>query len=171
MSFRFRLGPFTFGRTGTRLSLWGRGIGFSAPLSGKGRSFGKIGLGPFSWFFTESPSTARDGPSGEGKVNNEVSVLGSYEMTAIKAFGSDRQFLEKLRRNGVPWRGVQERLKEELPNLLSDRDTIAYALVPKAMDATFGQQDAEWKTEKRLSKGGSGYTTWIIASRSRRLSR
>jgi len=50
MSFRFRLGPFTFGRTGARLSPWRRQTGVSIPLSGKGRSFGKIRFGPFSWY-------------------------------------------------------------------------------------------------------------------------
>jgi hypothetical protein len=50
MSIRFRLGPFTFGRTGTRLSLWNRGTGISIPVSGKGRSFGKVALGPVSLY-------------------------------------------------------------------------------------------------------------------------
>jgi hypothetical protein len=89
-------------------------------------------------------------------------MLGSYEDAAIKAIRSDEQFLKKLRLYGVPWRGVQERLKEELPELLSDRDKIAYDLVPKAMDAVFGQQETVWKTERRPSKRGSGYTTWIV---------
>ena len=51
MGFRFRIGPFTFGRSGTRLSLWRSGAGVSVPLSRKGRSFGKIGFGPLSWYF------------------------------------------------------------------------------------------------------------------------
>jgi hypothetical protein len=54
------------------------------------------------------------------------------------------------------------RLKEELPDLLSDRDKIADGLVPKTMDAVFGQQETAWKTERRPSKSGSGYTTWIV---------
>src|SRR5262245_57371864 len=54
MGFRFRIGPFTFGRSGTRLSLWRRGTGISAPLSGKSRLFGKIGFGPLSWHFGDS---------------------------------------------------------------------------------------------------------------------
>jgi hypothetical protein len=95
-------------------------------------------------------------------VEGEQDMLGSYEDTAIKAFRSDGKFLEKLRRYGVPWRGVQERLKEELPDLLSDRDKIAYGLVPKAMAAVFGQQETAWKTQRQPSKGGSGYTTWIV---------
>lgn len=57
MSFRLRLGPFTFGSTGVRLSLWRRGGGVSVPITGKGRSFGKVGLGPFSWYFNGSSRT------------------------------------------------------------------------------------------------------------------
>jgi hypothetical protein len=89
-------------------------------------------------------------------------MLGSYEGAAIEALRSDGRFLEKLQRYGVPWRGVQELLKQELPDLLSDRDRIAYRLVPKAMDAVFGQQETAWKTERRPSKSGSGDTTWIV---------
>ena len=50
MGFRFRVGPLTFGRTGTRLNLWRRGTGVSIPLSGKGRSFGRISVGPVVWY-------------------------------------------------------------------------------------------------------------------------
>jgi len=95
-------------------------------------------------------------------VDKKQQSLGSYEGAAIKALSSDRQFLERLRQYGVPWRGVQERLKEELPEHFIDRDKIAYVLVPKAMDAVFGQQNIAWKTEKRPSKRGSGFTTWIV---------
>ena len=163
MGFRFRIGPFTFGRTGTRLSLWGRGTGVSIPLfRKKGRSFGKIGFGPFSWFFGGSPTTPTAKQDSQADVEKKKHRIGYYEETAIKAFGSDRQFLNRLRQYGVPWRGVQERLKEELPEHLLDRDQIAYKLVPKAMDIVFGQQKSAWKTEKRPAKSGRGYTTWIV---------
>ena len=91
MGLRFRLGPFTFGRGGTRLSLWSRGLGFSTRLTGKkGRSFGKVGFGPFSWFFggssTTSAATRRSQTVVEKKMQNRPD---SYEGAAIKAFGSD----------------------------------------------------------------------------------
>ncbi len=89
-------------------------------------------------------------------------ALGSYEEAAIKKLKTDKQFLDRLRKSGVPWRGVQERLKEALPDVLSDRDQIAYGLVSKAMAAMFGQQNSAWRTEKRPSRGGSGFTTWIV---------
>lgn len=54
--FRARIGPFTFGSTGTRLSWWKRKhFGISVPLSGKGRAFGRVRfpwpLGFLRWFF------------------------------------------------------------------------------------------------------------------------
>jgi hypothetical protein len=103
------------------------------------------------------------GPRDENaKTDEEQDVLGSYEEAAIAAFRSDGQLLDKLRQYGMPWRGVQEQLKQALPDVLSDRDQIAYGLVPKAMNAVFGQQVTTWNTEKRRSKSGTGYTTWIV---------
>ena len=52
MRTRIRIGPFTFGRTGVRLSPWRGGTGFSIPLFNRNaRSFGKIKLGPFGFYF------------------------------------------------------------------------------------------------------------------------
>lgn len=129
MGFRLRAGPFTFGRGGSRLSLWLGGIGFSTPLSGKGRTFGKVGIGPLSWY----------GQSGESRSSSPPALI-SEELAAIEAFRADERFLERLQQNGMTWRGVQERLKEELPRHLAALDHIAYGLVPKAMNAVFGQQ-------------------------------
>ena len=94
--------------------------------------------------------------------DEEQDALRSYEEAAINAFMVDKVFLAELRERGKPWRGVQEHLKAALPEVLSDRDNIAYHLVAKAMNAVFGEQDTVWKTEKRPRRGGSGYTTWIV---------
>jgi len=52
MRTRIRIGPFTFGSSGVRLSPWSKGTGFSIPLFNRNaRSFGKIRLGPFSFYF------------------------------------------------------------------------------------------------------------------------
>jgi hypothetical protein len=53
MRIRFRIGPFTFGRTGIRFSSWSRGTGVSIPITNrkKARSFGKVKIGSFSFFF------------------------------------------------------------------------------------------------------------------------
>jgi len=59
MRIRFRIGPFTFGKTGARLSPWSGGTGFSVPLSNrkKNKSYGKIKMGPFSFHFAEKKQT------------------------------------------------------------------------------------------------------------------
>ncbi len=53
--FRLRFGPFTFGKTGMRLSWWSKYFGFSTPLDGEGRTFGKVRFpwpfGFLRWFF------------------------------------------------------------------------------------------------------------------------
>jgi DNA helicase HerA-like ATPase len=98
----------------------------------------------------------------EADVDEGQDALGSYEDAAIQAFRADSEIIEKLRRNGMPWRGVLERLKNALPDVLSDRDQIAYGMVPKAMNAVFGSQPAGWRTEKRPRRSGSGFTTWIV---------
>lgn len=98
----------------------------------------------------------------EHDVDEEQDALATYEDASIETFKNDREFLEKLKQYGVPWKGVQEQLKVSLPDVLSDRDNIAYRLVPKAMTAVFGEQEIGWKTEKRPSKSGSGSTSWIL---------
>ena len=56
MSLRFRIGPFTFGKSGTRLSIWSGGSGFSTPLTNrkKNQSYGKVNFGIFSYFFSSN---------------------------------------------------------------------------------------------------------------------
>lgn len=61
MSVRFRIGPFTFGKTGVRLSVWRRGSGVSVPLfNKKARSFGKVKVGGMSYYL---PSKSKKGKS------------------------------------------------------------------------------------------------------------
>jgi hypothetical protein len=100
----------------------------------------------------------------EPEADEEQDTLATYEAATIEAFKNDKDFLSRLTQYGVPWRGVKERLKELLPDVLSDRDTIAYQLVPKAMTALFGEQDIGWTTEKRPSKSGSKPTTWVVVT-------
>jgi len=67
MSFRFRLGPFTIGRTGLRLSLWRKRGGISTLLFGKSKqTFGIARAGPLRWHFSKDFSAKRRrGPLGK----------------------------------------------------------------------------------------------------------
>jgi hypothetical protein len=163
MRFRFRLGPFTFGRSGTRLSIWKGGTGVSVPLSKKkGGTFGKIKVGPVSGYFGSPFSKPPTKQNRQEKTQKSFNNFSADDEAAIEAFNSDKQFINKLQKFGVPWRGVQEKLKEALPEHVSDRNNIAYKLVPKAMNTVFGKQNNAWKTEKRPSKNGNGQTTWVV---------
>ena len=164
MRFRFRLGPFTFGRSGTRLSLWKGGAGVSIPLSkkNKGGTFGKVKVGPVIGFFGSTFSKSSTKQSRQEKILNSTNSFSAEEKAAIEAFSTDKNFINKLQKYGVPWRGIQEILKGALPEHVSDRNNIAYKLVPKAMNTVFGKQNTAWKTEKRPSKNGNGQTTWVV---------
>jgi len=107
-------------------------------------------------------TTMSDTPHKETDADEEQDILATYEDASIEAFKNNKSLLNRLKQYGVPWKGVQEPLKDSLPDLLSDRDNIAYRLVPKAMTAVFGEQEVGWKTERRASKSGSGLTTWVV---------
>ena len=62
----------------------------------------------------------------------------------------------------MPWRGVQEKLKESLSSDIKNKDDVAFKLVPEALNAVIGKQNKAWATEKRPSKSGKGSTTWIV---------
>lgn len=72
MSFRFRIGPFTFGSSGIRLSLWSRGSGISIPLTNrkKAKSFGKVKVGPLSYYATEKTKTQIPEKINDPKIQN-----------------------------------------------------------------------------------------------------
>jgi len=114
----------------------------------------------------ETPNTSQaivsTSLSEELEVDEEQDTLATYEAATIEAFKNDHDFIGRLKQYGIPWRGVQEQLKGSLPDVLSDRDKIAYQLVPKAMSALFGEQEVGWTTEKRPSKSGSKPTTWVV---------
>ncbi len=96
----------------------------------------------------------------EGEPDEEQDALGTYEAAAIEAFKDDSEFLRRVRK-GIPWRGVLERLKQELPDVMSDRDKVAYDLVSKTLNAIFGENG--WQTERRPSKSKPGqFTTWVV---------
>jgi hypothetical protein len=60
MSFRFRLGSFTFGRTGVRLSMWRKHAGVSTPLFGESKqTFGVVRAGPLRWHFSKKLGAKR----------------------------------------------------------------------------------------------------------------
>jgi hypothetical protein len=71
---------------------------------------------------------------------------------AIDELAKNEAFIEAIGSNGIPWGVVIGMLKEALPSTLTDRDSIAYNLVPTAMNTILGQKDKAWTTERRGPK-------------------
>ncbi len=107
-------------------------------------------------YFENKEEVSDDRAVEKQEADNDLEIL------AIEKFKTDKVFLQRLQNFGVPWRGVQENLKESLPESLSGRDKVAYKLVARAMTEVFGKQGVGWETEKRASKSGDSQTTWIV---------
>src|SRR6266511_3185276 len=63
-----------------------------------------------------------------------VDVVAAFEGKAIGTFRRNTELLDKLRSGGVAWGSLKAFFIANLPANLEDRDSIAYNLVPKALD-------------------------------------
>jgi DNA helicase HerA-like ATPase len=71
----------------------------------------------------------------------------TIEAQAISHLKGKRDVMDRLGKDsGMPWRGVQEALKEGLPITIDDRDQMAYNLVPRALNEVFGSE--RWESYK-----------------------
>jgi hypothetical protein len=71
---------------------------------------------------------------------------------AIGALRKNDEFNNSIRANGIPWGKLIGLLKEALPETMDDRDSVAYNLVPQALNAILGPQNEAWSTERRGPK-------------------
>lgn len=105
------------------------------------------------------PSASPSPGDAEPRAEEPEDVLETYARSAMARFRDDPA-VERIRKGGIPWMGVQKTLETALPEVLSDRGEVAYGLVTRALDDVFGH--GTWRTEKRQSKSTSGTTTWIV---------
>src|SRR5207249_4353571 len=63
-----------------------------------------------------------------------VDVVGAFEGKAINALKSSVDLIAKIQGAGVAWGSLKAFFLDNLPESLEDRDSIAYHLVPKALD-------------------------------------
>ena len=78
----------------------------------------------------------------------------SAQKRAIEFLGRDENFNRGLEGNGVPYGLIVGILKGALPDTMNDRDTIAFRLVPTALNELLGPQNQGWDTEMREAKDG-----------------
>jgi hypothetical protein len=104
------------------------------------------------------PETTEEGPE-EGSVD----LYNEYISGAIDKLRKNNEEIDKIKRNGVPWREVVAFLEEALPSFIDqrERNSMAYHNTRRAMDEIFGKD--MWGTEKRPSKTKLGtMTNWIV---------
>jgi hypothetical protein len=101
-------------------------------------------------------------PDAEIAADAPEDVLATYQSAAIARVAGDKQFIDRIHGNGIPWAGLVEALEKALPAVLDDRNKIAYELVPQFLNQTFGERGKGWDSEKRPKKSGSGMTTWVV---------
>ncbi len=107
----------------------------------------------------QSPRARADGGASGGQDSNtSTNAVGSTdpfrdsEQRAIEALAKNPTFTEQIEAGRIPWGLVIGMLKDSLPPTLSDRDSIAYNLVPRAMNEILGPQDKGWTTERKGAK-------------------
>jgi hypothetical protein len=66
-------------------------------------------------------------------------ALETYVSAAINRLSKEKTLLDRVRRSGIPWMGIQAALVGALPDVIeeSERSKIAFANVPRAMDQLF----------------------------------
>lgn len=96
------------------------------------------------------------------QVEQPVDILSNVKENAIQRAGQNGELLRRIREVGIPWRGVLEELKKQLPEDYDDRDRLANELVPEFLNRSFGEKG--WKTDRRPSKSKRGaMTVWVLA--------
>lgn len=101
-----------------------------------------------------------DDDGGVSAADSPEDVFVTHSQAAINIVAKDTKLIERIRDHGLPYMGVITALEEALPDVLEDRNDIAYGLVPQFLNKVFG--GGAWDTEKRPRKNGSGTTTWIV---------
>jgi len=100
----------------------------------------------------EMPQQAAEPADNPVVERPSVDPYREYQKRAIEALAKNESFLQSIESNGIPWGVVIGMLKDGLPASLADRDSIAYNLVPVAMNAILGPKDKSWSTERKGPK-------------------
>jgi len=86
-----------------------------------------------------------------------VDVVGAFEGRAIAALRTDADLMGRIRGGGVAWGSVKAFFLANLPESLEDRDSIAYHLVQKALDAILGVQNEAWHAFRNPDRNNTTY--------------
>jgi hypothetical protein len=83
-------------------------------------------------------------------------------MRAVEALRADRRFMDAVQRQGEWWGTTQKIIANALPNTMREKDRfdMAYTMVKPVLVQLFGEENVNWKTEKRANANGE-QKVWI----------
>jgi hypothetical protein len=107
-----------------------------------------------------------EAPSEDLNVGGDIAargtdVIAAFENRAIEALAQDDDLMGKIRDSGTAWGSLKAFFLEKLPSTLDDRSTLAYNLVPKALNRILGQQGDYWHSFRNPTTGAM----WVRAGR------
>lgn len=80
----------------------------------------------------------------------------------IQSVLQDATFLNKLKTEGMHWRGIIQKVEDSLPDEIAEKNHLAYELVPTILKEVLGEQNIAWKNERKLSRDGTQFVTWVV---------
>ena len=93
----------------------------------------------------------------------QIDVMETYINSAIEAFKLDEIMIGKIKSNGQPWFGIQQRISQLLPDVIDEHERkykIAFNIMSRALNTVFGE--GNWDTESRPKTKGVGTTKWVV---------
>lgn len=109
-------------------------------------------------------TTVEEIPVEDGTSAGEepVDAMEAFRRQVIRAMKQDTEFLSRIRRNGMTWKGVMAAMEKHVPAGIANKNDFVYEFVRRTLIEVFGDEDVGWRTEKRMLRDGSGFTTWVI---------
>ncbi len=80
-----------------------------------------------------------------------------YENSAVEALKNDKKLIDAIKGDGAAYGAIKAFLLSKLPDTLENKDEIAYALVPKALNTIFGTQNEAWHSFRNSQRDNKTY--------------
>ncbi len=105
------------------------------------------------------------GTEAAGEAEAAPDVMLFYVQKAATMLQADPTLMSKLKASGETWAGIKQAIYNTLPDAIEseERDALAYKLVRPVLERMLGEQNRDWRSEKRPKKSGEGLTTWVVA--------
>ena len=94
----------------------------------------------------------------EKVISEETDLLEISKSRAISALKKDTYFLEHISsEEGISYGVILQKIKEKIPATFTDRQNVAYSLVPEVLGELYGSQEVEWHSYRNPTKSNKTY--------------